>query len=152
MQTLSIATPRTIIPANDVDAEVTAAELGWLEQYLLEVRSFTDLSDITVAQNFEAAQLRLERLALALGMPENYEMDADNWAEDYLQRASANGWRGSVRAYMAPAAEFTVGTPEYRAQHIAMLWTHALWHEAVMVGFGFGSILFLFYAIVSGMQ
>lgn len=40
-----------------------------------------------------------------------------------------------------------IGTREYRARHIALLWSRQLWHEAVMVGFGAFSIFLLFYAI-----
>lgn len=40
-----------------------------------------------------------------------------------------------------------VGTPAYRARHIAQIWNANRWHEAVMVLAGGGSLCFLFYAI-----
>ena len=141
MPALSIA---TLPPAaNDIEHFVSAAEMGWLEHYLLETRSYGDLSDPGVARDFEAAWLRLERLALALGMPENSADDAAGWAEEFL--------RHHGRPIPRDAA-MTVGTPEYRQRHIAMLWQANLWHEAIMVASGVGAIGLLFYAVAQGMR
>lgn len=46
----------------------------------------------------------------------------------------------------APDADI-VGTPAYRARHIAELWTANLWHEAIMLIAAAGSLGLLFYAI-----
>lgn len=40
-----------------------------------------------------------------------------------------------------------VGTPAYRARHIAMLWSPQLWTDALMVATGAGAFGLLFYAI-----
>lgn len=45
-----------------------------------------------------------------------------------------------------------IGTPEYRARHISMLWSQQLWHEAVMLVFGCGALAALFYAAAEGLS
>lgn len=129
--------------ANDIEADVTTAELDWLEHHLRATQSFTDLSDPAAAEAFETAWLRLELLAIALGMPENHPDGVVAWAEDHLRH---NG-----RPVHQPAAQI-VGTPEYRQRHIAMLWQAQLWHEAVQVAFVAVTLGLLFYAVAVSAQ
>jgi hypothetical protein len=142
MPALSIAAAARFA-ANDIEDAVTAAELDWLAHYLIEVRSFTNLSDPKAGRNFDDAWLRLERLAVALGMPEYQSDGVVAWVEDLLRQYG--------RHVPQPAA-LTVGTPEYRQRHIAMIWQANLWHEAVMILSGAGAIGLLFYAIAKGMR
>lgn len=142
MPALSI-TGQPLAAANDIEADVTAAELDWLESALADAKRFAFLPDAESTNRFLDVWLRLERLALALGMPENCADDAAGWAEDFLRRHG--------RPIPRDAA-MTVGTPEYRHRHIAMLWQANLWHEAIMVASGAGAIGLLFYAIARGIQ
>ena len=125
------------------------AALTELEHHWLHVMSFSDLTDPDDARRFDEAWLCLERAAVALGMPANHDRDAADWAEAYLRRASEKGWTGGMLEW-EPDVAFVIGTPEYRARHISMLWSQQLWHEAIMVVAGAGAIGFLFYAIVQG--
>lgn len=138
MPALSISATR---PAIDIEHDVVALELDWLESVLCDAVAPGFLSDPTSFKRFDDAWLRLERLTLALGMPENSADDAAAWAKDFLRRHG--------RPF--PAA-LTVGTPQYRQRHVAMLWQANMWHEATMVLFGATAIGLLFYAIAQGVQ
>lgn len=137
MPALSIAAA-PLAAANDIEADVTAAELDWLESALADAKCFAFLPDTASTNRFHDAWLRLERLAIGMGMPEGQGDGVVAWAEDYLRQHG--------RTVPQPAA-LTVGTPEYRQRHIAMLWQANLWHEAIMVLSGAGAIGLLFYAI-----
>jgi len=137
MPALSIAAA-PLAAANDIEDAVIVAELDWLEQVLGEARA---LYPRTEEHRFDAAWARLERMAVALGMPENSADDAASWAEDYLRQHG--------RMVHAPAARI-VGTSEYRQRHIAMLWQAQLWHEAVQVLFVAVAVGLLFYAVAAG--
>lgn len=134
MPALSITATR---PAIDIEHDVVALELDWLESVLCDALAPRSLSDRAA----DDAWLRLERLTLALGMPENSADDAAAWAKDFLRRHG--------RPF--PAA-LTVGTPEYRQRRVAMLWQANMWHEATMILFGATAIGLLFYAIAQGVQ
>lgn len=141
--TLCAPTVPTLAPVLDIEDDVTALELDWLANFLADVQSFTDLSDLSVGASFDDAWLRLERLAIALGMPEYQPDGVIAWCEDFLRQHG--------HAVPTPAA-MTVGTPEYRARHISMLWNANLWHEAVMILSGAAAIGLLFYAIAKDIQ
>ncbi|KQN09803.1 hypothetical protein ASE85_02360 [Sphingobium sp. Leaf26] len=142
MPALSIAAEPPFA-ANDIEDAVSAAELDWLENALSEAKRFAFLPDAASMDRFHDVWLRLERLALGMGMPDGQGDGVVAWAEDYLRQHG--------RAVPQPAA-FTIGTPEYRQRHIAMLWQANLWHEAIMVLSGAGAIGLLFYAIAQDMQ
>lgn len=142
MPALSIAAA-PLAAANDIEADVTAAELDWLESALADAKCFAFLPDTASTNRFHDAWLRLERLAFGMGMPEGQGDGVVAWAEDYLRQHG--------RTVPQPAA-LTVGTPEYRQRHIAMLWQANLWHEAIMVLSGAFAIGLLFYAIAKGAQ
>lgn len=133
MSALSITSTR---PAIDIEHDVVALELDWLESVLCDAVAPRNLSDRAA----DDAWLRLERLTLALGMPENSADDAAAWAKDFLRRHGRQ-----------PAA-LTIGTPEYRQRRVAMLWQANLWHEATMILFVVTGLGLLFYAIAQGVQ
>ena len=137
MPALSIPiTPRLV--ATDLEHAVIAAELDWLEDALRDARSPDFLSS---PETVLEAWLRLERLALSLGMPEGQGDGVVAWAEDYLRQHGRN---------VPQPAALTVGTAEYRQRHIAMLWQGQLWHEAVQVVFVTVTLGLLFYAVAAG--
>ena len=133
MPALSITSTRSAI---DIEHDVVALELDWLESVLCDAVAPRSLCNRAA----DDAWLRLERLAMALGMPENSADDAAAWAQDFLRRHGRQ-----------PAA-LTIGTPEYRQRHVAMLWPANLWHEATMILFGVTGLGLLFYAIAQGVQ
>lgn len=137
MPALSLSTA-SHFAANDIEDAVMAAELDWLEQVLRDAQFSGVLTDASAFNRFDAAWARLERMAVALGMPENGADDAASWAGDYLRQHG--------RVVHQPVA-LTIGTPEYRQRHIAMLWRANLWHEAIMILSGVSAIGLLFYAI-----
>lgn len=140
MPALSIAAA-PLAAANDIEADVTAAELDWLESALRTAEAPGLLS--AADADHDLAWVRLERLSIALGMPEDAGDSAAAWAADYLARHGRH-----VPINMATV----IGAPEYRQRHIAMLWHANLWHEAIMVLSGAGAIGLLFYAIAKGAQ
>lgn len=142
MTALSI-TARRSCAANDIEDDVVAAELDWLHELLRDAKEPRYLTDPTSFQRFDAAWVRLARLAVALGMPENCADDAASWAEDYLRR------NGRV---VTPDRSSIVGTAEYRARHLALIWQGQLWHEVVMIVGGVGSVGLLLYALADGIR
>lgn len=142
MPALSINATSPIV-VNDIEDAVTAAELDWLEDALRDAQAPGYLSDPASFKRFDDAWLRLERLAAGLGMLEGQGDGVVAWAEDYLRQ------RG--RTIHQPV-ELTVGTPEYRERHVAMLWQASLWHEATMILFGAAVFALLFYAIAKDIQ
>lgn len=140
------AFPISIAPRHfetTLEAEIVGLELDWLEEALRDAHAPGFLSDPASFKRFDDAWLRLERLALSMGMPEGQGDGVVAWAEDYLRRHGRD---------VPHAAALTVGTPEYRRRHIAMIWQAQLWHEAIMILAGVGAIGLLFYAIAHGMQ
>lgn len=142
MSAIAIVT-RQPVAANDIEDAVSAAELDWLASLLNDARAAGIPYDGASMRRFETAWTRLERLAVSLGMPENSEESAADWAEDYLRRHGR-----TLEALPA----LIIGTPEYRRRHIAMLWQGQLWHEAIMLLSGGFAIAFLFYAIAQELQ
>jgi hypothetical protein len=129
--------------ANDIEDAVSAAELDWLASLLNDARAAGIPHDGASMRRFETAWTRLERLAVSLGMPENSEESAADWAEDYLRRHGRT-------VEVIPA--LIIGTPEYRRRHIAMLWQAQLWHEAVMILAAAGLLSLMFYAAAQELQ
>lgn len=142
MPVLSITT-QPLTAAIDIEDDVTALELDWLENALRDAHAPGYLSDPASFKRFDDAWLRLERLASALGMVEGQGDGVVAWAEDYLRQHG--------RAVQQPVA-LTIGTPEYRQRHIAMIWQANLWHEAILVLSGAAIIGLLFYMIAKDMQ
>lgn len=119
----------------DIEADVTALELDWLEAALREAE--------TPGLHNDLAWARLERLAINLGMAEDIDVSAAAWAADYLARHGR---------HVPINLSGVIGSDEYRRHHIAMLWTAGLWHEAVQVLFLAVTLGLLFYAIAKGIQ
>ena len=72
-----------------LESEVAGLELDWLEEALRDAHAPGFLSDPASFKRFDDAWLRLERLALSMGMPEGQGDGVVAWAEDYLRQPRA---------------------------------------------------------------